>query len=78
MIYFAMPIINKKIVQYMDTYSNDPLTKDMFDENNNVDIDTVYNMAKTAVQKSGQFTLYGIIFNENDIDRLYAYIKGDI
>lgn len=78
MIYFAMPIISKKVVGYIDAYSNDPLTKDMFDENGNVDIDTVYHMAKTAVQKSGQFTLYGIIFNSNDIDRLYAYIRGDI
>lgn len=78
MIYFAMPIISKKIMQYIDTYSTNPLTKDLFDENNNINIDTVYNMAKTAVQKSGQFMVYGIIFNESDIDRLYAYIKGEI
>lgn len=78
MVYFAMPIINKKIIQYIDTYSKNTLTKDMFDENNNVDIDTVYNMAKSAVRKSGQFMMYGIVFNENDIDKLYAYIKGEI
>ena len=75
MVYFAMPIINKKIIQYIDTYSKNTLTKDMFDENNNVDIDTVYNMAKSAVRKSGQFMMYGIVFNENDIDKLYSYIK---
>jgi allophanate hydrolase subunit 1 len=78
MVYFAMPIINKKVMQYVDTYSNDPLMQEMFDSNKNIDIDTVYNMAKTAVQKSGQFTMYGIIFNENDIDKLYSYIKGEI
>ena len=78
MVYFAMPIINKKIIQYIDTYSKNTLTKDMFDENNNVDIDTVYNMANSAVRKSGQFMMYGIVFNENDIDKLYAYIKGEI
>ncbi len=78
MVYFAMPIINKKVVQFIDKYSNDPLTKDMFDENNNIDIDTLYNMAKSAVRKSGQFTMYGIIFNETDIDKLYAYMKGEL
>jgi hypothetical protein len=77
-VYFAMPIINKKVMQYIETYSNDPLTKEMFDDNKNIDIDTLYNMAKTAVQKSGKFMFYGIMFDETDIDKLYAYIKGDI
>ena len=38
------------------------------------DIDEVYNMAKQAVRKSGQFSLYGVILNESDIDKLYSYI----
>ena len=74
-IYFALPIVNKKIVQYVDTFATNPITKDMFDENKNIDIDTVYSMAKNAVQKSGQFVVYGIVFNETDIDKLYTYIK---
>jgi allophanate hydrolase subunit 1 len=78
MVYFAMPIISKKVMQYVDAYSKDPLTKDMFDDNRNIDIDTIYNMAKTAVQRSGQFTMYGIVFNETDIDKLYSYIKGEL
>ena len=77
-IYFAMPIINKKITQYVESFSSNPLTKDMFDTNNNLDIDTVYNMAKEAVRKSGQFVYFGIVFNETDIDKLYNYIKGDL
>lgn len=75
-VYFAMPIINKKLTSYIESFSSNPLTKDLFDENNNVDIDAVYNMAKSAVQKSGQFVYYGIMFNENDIDKLYTYIRG--
>lgn len=77
-IYFAMPIINNKIIKYIDSFSSNELTKDLFDENHNVDIDAVYNMAKRAVQKSGQFVYFGIMFNENDIDKLYTYIKGDL
>lgn len=78
MVYFAIPIINKKVMQYIETYSNNALTKDMFDDNRNIDIDTIYNMAKTAVQKSGKFMFYGIMFDETDIDKLYGYIKGEI
>jgi hypothetical protein len=48
----------------------------MFDENNNIDLDLVYNMSKDAVKKSGQFVLCGIIFNETDIDKIYTYIKN--
>jgi hypothetical protein len=75
--YFALPIINKKITKYLNDFSTNPLTKEMFDENKNLDLNAVYNMAKSAVQKSGQFVFYGIMFNENDIDKLYTYIKGE-
>jgi hypothetical protein len=75
-VYMAMPLVNKKVSQYLNDFSSNALTKDFFDENNNVDIDKIYNMAKTAIQKSGQFTYYGIIFNESDIDKLYTYIRG--
>lgn len=74
--YFSMPIINKKINKYIDDFSQNEMTKDMFDENQNANIDTIYNMAKDAVRKSGPFTLYGIIFNETDIDKLHTYITN--
>lgn len=77
-VYFALPIVNDKIVKYVESYSENQLTKDFFDENKNVDIDRVYNMAKNAIQKSGKFMLYGIMFEESDIDKLYGYIKGDL
>lgn len=74
-VYFAMPVVAKKIPSYVENFSTNQFTADMFDENKNVDLDKVYSMAKEAIKKSGQFVLYGIIFNENDIDKLYAYIK---
>jgi hypothetical protein len=74
--YMAIPIIDKKVTQYIDNLSSNPLTKDMFDDNRNVDLDKVYNMAKGAMSKSGQFVYYGIVFNETDIDKLYTYIRG--
>lgn len=75
-VYFSMPIISKKINNYVNSFSTNELTKEMFDENQKIDLDVVYNMAKEAIRKSGQFVLYGIIFNETDIDKLYTYIKG--
>lgn len=75
MVYFSLPIITKKINEYVNTFSDNELTKDMFDENKNVDIDKLYNMSKDAIRKSGQFVLYNVVFNENDIDKLYNYIR---
>lgn len=74
--YFAMPIVIKKANQIVDAFSTNELTKDLFDANKNINLDEVYNMAKNAVQKSGQFTYMGMIFNETDIDKLYSYIRG--
>ena len=76
--YFALPMITDKITNYVDSFSNNIFTKDMFDENKNVDIDKLYSYSKNAIQKSGQFVFMNIVFNETDIDKLYAYIKGDL
>ena len=75
-IYFAMPIVGKKIAEYINGFAKNEFTKDFFDGNGNVNLDLVYNMAKDAVRKSGQFVLFGIVFNETDIDKLYNYIKA--
>ena len=75
-IYFAMPIIKKKVVEYVNAFSTNEMTKFIFDENNNVNLDEVYSMAKDAIKKSGSFVLYNIIFNETDVDKLYTYIKN--
>lgn len=73
-IYFMMPTINKQVVNYLDKFRN--IMPDTFDENGNVKVDAVYNSAKEAIKKSGQFEFMGIIFNETDIDKLYTYIAG--
>lgn len=74
--FFAMPIVVKKASKVIDDFSTNEITKDFFDINKNVNIDEVYNMAKSAIQRSGQFTYLGMIFSESDIDKLYSYIKG--
>lgn len=76
MVYFAMPIINKKVESFVKSFSDNEMTSDFFNENKQVDIDKVYNMAKDAIKKSGQFLYYGIMFNESDVDKLYASIRS--
>lgn len=72
-VYFFMPIIKTKVAGYL--LNAKELMPELFDENNNVNVDKVYNMAKEAIKKSGQFEYLGIIFNETDIDKLYGYIR---
>lgn len=73
-VYFIMPTVKKTISNYLLKFKG--FMPDLFDENNNVDLDKFYNMAKEAIRKSGQFEFMGIIFNETDIDKLYSYIKS--
>lgn len=35
----------------------------------------VYNLAKTAMDRSGRVEYMGIYFNSGDVDTLYEYIK---
>lgn len=72
-VYFFAPLIVQKATKYIvDLKSFAP---ELFDENNNIDLDKLYGMAKEAIKKSGQFEMAGIFFNESDVDRLYSYIK---
>lgn len=73
--YFLMPQIPKKIEELFSKHKDGIIMRDFLDENANVDIDRLYNDSKSAIQKSGQFEMFGIIFNETDIDKIYDYIK---
>lgn len=75
-VYFMLPKISNVVTQLLVQYKDNPLFKDYIDKDNNVKIDELYNSAKAAISKSGQFTMYGVIFNEADIDKLYEYIKS--
>jgi hypothetical protein len=74
--YFAIPIVGKTTENYLQSFAKNPVTNSFFDGNGAVDIDALYNMAKEAVKKSGQFTVYGVILSETDIDKIYNYIKS--
>jgi allophanate hydrolase subunit 1 len=78
MIYFVMPGIDKQIVEYINTLQSHDMFTDMFDENKNINIDTVYERAVFAMEKSGNKLLldkYGISLDRNDVEKIYSYIK---
>ena len=76
--YMAIPLVGDAVVKYAQAFKENPITQKFFNESGEVDIDELYNMAKNAVRKSGQFTVYGVILGETDIDKIYANIKGGI
>lgn len=72
--YFIMPLLPKKIEKEFNNLKDNVIFSDFLDENGNIKIDDLYNNSKQAIQKSGTIELYGVIFNESDIDKLYNYI----
>lgn len=75
-VYFIMPKLANNTAGLITSLKNNIMFKDIFDDNGNIELDSVYNSSKEAIKKSGQFEMYGIIFNETDIDKLYNYIKN--
>lgn len=77
---FIKGAVMEKIPQIINNYKDNPMIKalDIIGENGTVNIDNIYKWAKDAIQKSGQIIVGGLIFNENDVDKLYNYITSTI
>lgn len=75
-IYFMMPTILNKANSMLNSFKDNEFANSFFDENGNVKLDDVYRTAKSAINKTGQIVVSGIIFNETDIDKLYSYIAN--
>lgn len=72
--YFLIPQIPQKVEQLFDQYKENMIIN-TFIRDGGIDLDELYNTSKSAIQKSGNLELFGIIFNESDIDKLYGYIS---
>lgn len=75
--YFAIAAFKDKLPKMLISLKNNPIVQslDIYNANGNINIDELYKAAKFAIEKSGSFQAYGIIFNESDIDKLYEYLK---
>lgn len=63
----------KLVQQYL------PILKamDIIDEEGNVDIEALYKAAKEGIKATGgKLEIKGLIFNEQDIDKLYSMMRG--
>lgn len=77
-IYFVIPTIDKKVVDYVGKLQTNDMLSDMFDENKCVYLDKVYDRAIYAIEKSGNKILldkYGIALDRSDVEKLYSYIR---
>mgnify|MGYP006991734800 FL=1 len=77
MMYFLMPQIPHKVEQLLEEYKNNMILSDYIKQDG-IDLDRLYNTSKQAISRSGNIELLGIIFNDEDIDKLYGYITKAI
>ena len=50
---------------------------DIIDAEGNVDIDALYSATKEGLKATnGKLEIKGLIFNQNDVDKLYSMLKG--
>jgi hypothetical protein len=78
MIYFIMPSMDKKVLDYIVKMQDNEMFEDMFDDNKNMHLDKVYDRALFAVEKLGNKLLlekYGISMDRGDVEKLYSYIR---
>ena len=78
MIYFMMPGMDKKVLDYIVKMQDNDMFEEMFDENKNLYLDKVYDRALFAVDKVGNKVLlekYGIALDRSDLEKIYSYIR---
>lgn len=75
--WFIIPQVPKKTEQLFNSYKDNIVIKD-FITDDGIDIENLYKYSKEAIRKVGNMELFGIVLNEQDIDRIYEYITRAI
>lgn len=75
LIYSGTALGTVKLENLIGKYKPLMLQLGIMNTDGDIDIEALYQAAKTGIQNSGSFTAMGIIFDESDIDNLYKYIK---
>ena len=76
--YFVLGSMQNTFDKYIESIISNPLfaSSDMYDSaTKQVDLDKLYAYAKTAMEKTGSISLYGMIFKPEDIDVLFNYMR---
>lgn len=72
MLYMALPVINAQTPQMVQQYAPALKLLDGLTDDGMIDLDKMYPALKDAVHKAGKVPVAGIIFDESDVDKLYA------
>ena len=75
--YFLIPQIPHKVEQLYNDYKDNMFVND-FIKPEGIEIEELYRTAKEAINRSGNIDLFGIILNEQDVDKLYGYITRSV
>ena len=75
--YFLMGAMQGKVPHIVSNLQSNPIVAmiDIFDEDGHIRLDSLYSLAKNAMERSGAVTISGITFNSMDIDKLYEIMK---
>ena len=71
----AVPRVGRVVCDYINTYRDNILVKDLFDENGNIDLDKLYDECVDAIRKTGKFECFGIWVSEDTLKTIYGYIS---
>ena len=77
LMYFAIPQIPHKVEELYNQYKGNMLISD-YVKSEGIDLDALYRTSKEAINKSGNIDFFGIILNEQDVDKLYSYINNSV
>lgn len=72
MLYMALPVINAQTPQMVQQYASAIKLLDGMTDDGMIDLEKMYPALKDAVHKAGKVPVMGIIFDEADVDKLYA------
>jgi hypothetical protein len=73
--YLALPRVGKLAEGFINGFKDNPMAKDLFDENGNMDLNKLYSEATDAIRKSGKFAMLGIWVSEDTLKTIYGYIS---
>lgn len=66
-------VIERLVIKYYNTLK----MLDIIKENDEIDIEKLYQASKVAMKNSEKIEFMNFVFRENDIDIIYKYLKGE-
>lgn len=75
--YFVMGTLQNKFPSILSNFLQNPLISamELVDGDGHIKIDEVYHAARSAMEKAGSISMYGVIFNQSDVDKLYHMMQ---